>query len=84
MSLSTCSQLGLCHSFFYSLCLILRVRKVCGHVAEASLVAVDPLLGKLRNKIRHVDAEILAAVRQQVLMWSFSRTPLQAHVDFFL
>ncbi|KAJ7527685.1 hypothetical protein O6H91_16G066600 [Diphasiastrum complanatum] len=31
----------------------------------ASLVAVDPLIYKLRNKIRRVDAEILAAVRQQ-------------------
>ena len=35
-------------------------------LAEASLVAVGPLLGKLRNKIRHVDAEILSAVRLQV------------------
>jgi hypothetical protein len=34
--------------------------------AEASLVAVDPLIHKLRFKIRRVDAEILAAVRQQV------------------
>ncbi|GAQ83207.1 vacuolar protein sorting-associated protein 53 [Klebsormidium nitens] len=32
---------------------------------EASLVAVDPLIHKLRFKIRRVDAEILAAVRQQ-------------------
>eukprot|EP00249_Psilotum_nudum_P021312 c28062_g1_i1 orf=249-2780(+) len=32
---------------------------------EASLVAVEPLIQKLRNKIRHVDAEILVAVRQQ-------------------
>lgn len=35
-------------------------------LAEASLVAVDPLIHKLRFKIRRVDAEILAAVRQQV------------------
>ena len=33
--------------------------------AEASLVAVDPLIQKLRNRIRKVDAEILKAVRQQ-------------------
>lgn len=66
---------------FYNSCLSLRERKVCGRIAEASLVAVDPLLGKLRNKIRHVDAEILAAVRQQVLMWSISQTPHQAHID---
>lgn len=32
---------------------------------EASLVAVEPIIQKLRNKIRQVDAEILAAVRQQ-------------------
>jgi hypothetical protein len=33
-------------------------------------VAVDPLLGKLRNKIRHVDAEIIAAIRLQVTSWN--------------
>lgn len=32
---------------------------------EASLVALEPIILKLRNKIRQVDAEILAAVRQQ-------------------
>ncbi|KAH7283807.1 hypothetical protein KP509_34G024900 [Ceratopteris richardii] len=32
---------------------------------EASLVAIEPIMQKLRNKIRQVDAEILAAVRQQ-------------------
>ncbi|EFJ16271.1 hypothetical protein SELMODRAFT_421950 [Selaginella moellendorffii] len=32
---------------------------------EASLIAVEPLIQKLRNKIRRGDAEILAAVRQQ-------------------
>ncbi|CAK9191617.1 unnamed protein product [Sphagnum troendelagicum] len=45
---------------------------------EASLVAVDPLLGKLRNKIRHVDAEILAAVRQQSTSGSKAKDDLAA------
>jgi hypothetical protein len=35
---------------------------------EASLVGVEPLIGKLRNEVRRVDAEILAAIRQQVLI----------------
>mgnify|MGYP007130502661 CR=1 FL=1 len=34
---------------------------------EGSLVAVEPIIQKLRNKIQQVDAEILAAVRQQVI-----------------
>lgn len=34
---------------------------------EASLVGVEPLIQKLRNEVRRVDAEILAAIRQQVL-----------------
>lgn len=33
-------------------------------------MAVDPLLGKLRNKIRHVDAEIISAIRLQVTFWN--------------
>ena len=36
---------------------------------EGSLVAVEPIIQKLRNKIQQVDAEILAAVRQQVISY---------------
>lgn len=32
---------------------------------EASLSGVEPMMQKIRNEIRHVDAEILVAVRQQ-------------------
>lgn len=35
-------------------------------VSESSLVAVDPLIEKLKSRIRKVDFEILKAVRQQV------------------
>ncbi|XP_024383135.1 vacuolar protein sorting-associated protein 53 A isoform X2 [Physcomitrium patens] len=45
---------------------------------EASLVAVDPLLGKLRNKIRHVDAEIISAIRQQSTSGSKAKEDLAA------
>ncbi|KAG0554133.1 hypothetical protein KC19_12G065500 [Ceratodon purpureus] len=45
---------------------------------EASLVAVDPLLGKLRIKIRHVDAEILSAVRLQSTSGSKAKEDLAA------
>ncbi|KAG0584269.1 hypothetical protein M758_3G197500 [Ceratodon purpureus] len=45
---------------------------------EASLVAVDPLLGKLRNKIRHVDAEIIAAIRLQSTSGSKAKEDLAA------
>lgn len=34
--------------------------------AEASLSGVEPLMQKIHSEIRRVDAEILAAVRQQV------------------
>ncbi|KAG9144227.1 hypothetical protein Leryth_022084 [Lithospermum erythrorhizon] len=33
---------------------------------EASLTGVEPLMQKVHNEIRRVDAEILLAVRQQV------------------
>eukprot|EP01018_Ginkgo_biloba_P020275 Gb_31033 [translate_table: standard] len=34
---------------------------------KASLSGVEPMMQKIRNQIRHVDAEILAAVRQQLV-----------------
>lgn len=37
-----------------------------GCYAEASLSGVEPLMQKIHSEIRRVDAEILAAVRQQV------------------
>eukprot|EP00898_Chlorokybus_atmophyticus_P008215 jgi/Chlat1/8395/Chrsp80S07907 len=43
---------------------------------EASLVGVDPLINKLKNRIRHVDAEILTAVRQQSTSGSQARHDL--------
>ncbi|BBN20320.1 vacuolar protein sorting-associated protein 53 [Marchantia polymorpha subsp. ruderalis] len=45
---------------------------------EASLVAVDPLIHKLRNEIRRVDAEILAAIRQQSSSGSKAKEDLAA------
>lgn len=38
---------------------------------EASLSGVEPLMQKIHNEIRRVDAGILAAVRQQVIFVSF-------------
>lgn len=38
-----------------------------GHCTEASLSGVEPLMQKIHSEIRVVDAEILAAVRQQVI-----------------
>lgn len=41
--------------------------------AEASLSGVEPLMQKIQSEIRRVDASILAAVRQQVvLLFTFS------------
>lgn len=48
------------------------------HYAEASLVGVEPLMQKVHNEIRVVDTEILAAVRQQVIIFIIS--PLQMTV----
>ncbi|XP_024364577.1 vacuolar protein sorting-associated protein 53 A [Physcomitrium patens] len=45
---------------------------------ESSLVAVDPLLGKLRNKIRHVDSDIISAIRQQSTSGSKAKEDLAA------
>ncbi|KAG6550389.1 hypothetical protein Mapa_008352 [Marchantia paleacea] len=45
---------------------------------EASLVAVDPLIHKLRNEIRRVDTEILAAIRQQSSSGSKAKEDLAA------
>lgn len=39
---------------------------VTDYFAEASLSGVEPLMQKIHGEIRRVDAEILAAVRQQV------------------
>lgn len=38
------------------------------HCPEASLSGVEPLMQKVHNEIRIVDAEILTAVRQQVIL----------------
>lgn len=45
---------------------------------EASLVAMEPLIQRLRNKIRRVDAEIIAAVRQQSSSGSKAKEDLSA------
>ena len=42
-----------------------------GHYPEASLSGVEPLMKKIHSEIRVVDAEILAAVRQQVILHLF-------------
>lgn len=39
------------------------------YYAEASLSGVEPLMQKVQSEIRRVDAEILAAVRQQVSLF---------------
>jgi hypothetical protein len=41
-------------------------------VTEASLSGVEPLMQKIQNEIRTVDAGILAAVRQQVFIYSIN------------
>ncbi|CAI7772944.1 unnamed protein product, partial [Closterium sp. NIES-54] len=45
---------------------------------ESSLAAVDPLIQKLRNRIRRVDAEILLAIRQQSTSGSQAKDDLAA------
>ncbi|GJP39555.1 hypothetical protein CLOM_g23913 [Closterium sp. NIES-68] len=45
---------------------------------EGSLAAVDPLIQKLRNRIRRVDAEILMAIRQQSTSGSQAKDDLAA------
>ncbi|XP_027176359.1 vacuolar protein sorting-associated protein 53 A isoform X1 [Coffea eugenioides] len=45
---------------------------------EASLSGVEPLVQKVQSEIRHVDAEILAAVRQQSNSGSKAREDLAA------
>lgn len=45
---------------------------------EASLTSVEPLIQRLRNKIRRVDAEIIAAVRQQSSAGSKAKEDLSA------
>lgn len=42
------------------------------YCAEASLSGVEPLMQKVHSEIRRVDAEILAAVRQQVVLLSIT------------
>lgn len=44
--------------------------------AEASLVELEPLVNTLRQKVARVDAEILAAVRQQASSGSRARSDL--------
>eukprot|EP00897_Mesotaenium_endlicherianum_P004927 jgi/Mesen1/4462/ME000227S03482 len=48
---------------------------------EASLVSVDPLIQRLRNRIRRVDAEILQAVRHQSSSGSKAREDLAAAME---
>ncbi|CAI5958970.1 unnamed protein product, partial [Closterium sp. NIES-64] len=45
---------------------------------QSSLAAVDPLIQKLRNRIRRVDAEILLAIRQQSTSGSQAKDDLAA------
>lgn len=44
---------------------------ICGEYSEASLYGVEPLMQKIHSEIRRVDAGILAAVRQQVMIVSY-------------
>lgn len=44
----------------------------CGEYSEASLSGVEPLMQKIHSEIRRVDAGILAAVRQQVMIFGNS------------
>jgi hypothetical protein len=46
--------------------------------AEAALAGVEPLIQKLKLKIRHVDADILSAVRAQSTSGSQAKADLQA------
>ncbi|CAM6084244.1 unnamed protein product [Calypogeia fissa] len=46
--------------------------------SEASLVGVEPLIHKLKNEIRRVDAEVLAAIRQQSSSGSKAKEDLAA------
>lgn len=48
------------------------------HFAETSLEKLDPFIDSLKAKIRRVDAEILAAVRQQSSSGSHARQELRA------
>jgi len=43
-----------------------------GEYSEASLSGVEPLMQKIHSEIRRVDAGILAAVRQQVMIFAYS------------
>lgn len=68
-----CSRLGSSFFFFipYPVSNIDTVKFGC--YLEASLSGVEPLMQKIHNEIRRVDAGILAAVRQQViLLFNFS------------
>lgn len=40
-------------------------------LSEASLSGVEPLMQKIHSEIRRVDAGILAAVRQQVVLFAY-------------
>lgn len=44
---------------------------LCGEYPEASLSGVEPLMQKIHSEILRVDAGILAAVRQQVMIFGY-------------
>lgn len=55
-------------SFLLNIILTLTLH---GEYTEVSLSGVEPLMQKVHNEIRRVDAGILAAVRQQVMIFSY-------------
>lgn len=60
-----------------AVCLISQIRLT--NSTEASLSGVEPLMQKIQNEIRTVDAGILAAVRQQVCIRFISSINTSTH-----
>jgi vacuolar protein sorting-associated protein 53 len=56
--------------FNYNRKVLLIDNRFLKFVTEASLSGVEPLMQKIQNEIRTVDAGILSAVRQQVFHFS--------------
>jgi len=59
--------------FNYNRKVLLIDNRFLNFVTEASLSGVEPLMQKIQNEIRTVDAGILSAVRQQVFHFSINQ-----------